>query len=93
VAKEGKLMLVSADGFRLAVVTLGYDETEGQALINANELKPIINALIDLTIGNGKIVMANPDDKGQAEPTEPEITEPVAEKPKGKRSREPVTAE
>jgi hypothetical protein len=31
VAKEGKLKLVSADGFRLAVVTLDYDEGEGQA--------------------------------------------------------------
>jgi DNA polymerase-3 subunit beta len=142
VAKEGKLYLVSADGFRLSVVTLDYDDGEGNALVNREELKGIANALrrakrvklafegedvktlildtelvrykwisddgsfpeyeklipsehtclthfdttealravnslkalsdgksypIDLTIGNGKIVMANPDDKGQAQ--------------------------
>jgi len=146
VAKEGKLTLVSADGFRLAVVSLDYDDGEGQALINRDELRGITNALrrakrarisfegedvtkpsslildtelirykwvsyggnfpewqkliptefntsahfdtveaikavnslkalsdnpkaypIDLTIGDGKIVMANPDDTGQAE--------------------------
>ncbi len=145
-AKDGKLRLVSADGFRLAVVTLDYDDGEAEALINANDLKGMANALkrarrarvsfepngsldgknlildtelirykwqgvngsypdygkliptefntfahfdtveaikatnslkalsekpkdypIDLTIGDGKIVMANPDDKGQAE--------------------------
>jgi len=145
VAKEDKLNLVSADGFRLAVVSLDYDDGEGQALINRDELRGIANALrrakrarvsfegedvtkpssliidtelirykwlsnggsypdwqklipnefntyahfdtveavkaisslkvladsksypIDLTIGDGKIVMANPDDKGQAD--------------------------
>ena len=147
VAKEGKLTLVSADGFRLAVISLDYDDGEGQALVNADDLKGIANALrrakrarvsfeaggdtiggysliidtelirytlsegsdgeypdyekliptsfntfahfdtveaikavnslkalsekpneypIDLTIGDGKIIMANPDDKGQA---------------------------
>ena len=144
-AKEGKLTLVSADGFRLAVVSLDYDDGEGQALISRDELRGIANALrrakrarvsfegedvtkpssliidtelirykwvsnggqypdyeklipkefntyahldtieavraisslkaladskaypIDLTIGNGKIVLANPDDKGQAD--------------------------
>ena len=145
-AKDGKLNLVSADGFRLAVVSLDYADGEGQALINRDELKGVVNALrrakrvrvsfeaggntiggysliidtelirykwqgvngdypdyqkliptefstfahfdtveaikatnslkaiadskaypIDLTIGDGKIVMANPDDKGQAE--------------------------
>jgi len=146
VAKEGKLTLVSADGFRLAVVTLDY-EGEGQALVNRDELRGIANALrrakrarvsfepsgesldgmalildtelirykwisyqgnfpdwqkliptefntvahfdtveatkavnslkalsdnpkaypIDLTIGDGKLVMANPDNTGQAE--------------------------
>jgi len=138
-AKDGKLALVSADGFRLAVVTLDYADGEGQALINRDELKGVSNALrkakrvrvsfednalivdtelirykwtslngnypdwrkliptefntfahfdtveaikavsslkaianakaypIDLTIGNGKLVMANPDDKGQAD--------------------------
>jgi len=44
VAKEGKLTLVSADGFRLAVVSLDYDG-EGQALINSDNLKGIANAL------------------------------------------------
>jgi DNA polymerase-3 subunit beta len=146
VAKEGKLTLVSADGFRLAVIALPFEgEGEGQALISRDDLKGIANALkrakrarvsfegedvtkpsslildtelirykwvssggqypewqkliptefntvahfdmveaikaiaslkvladskaypIDLTIGNGKLIMANPDDKGQAE--------------------------
>jgi len=146
IAKEGKLTIVSADGFRLAIVTLDYDDTEGQALISRDDLAGVVNALrkakrarvsfepsgesldgmslvidtelirykwasvngeypdwqkliptdfhtfasfdtveaikavnslkalanakaypIDLTIGDGKIVMANPDDKGQAE--------------------------
>ena len=144
-AKDSKLTLVSADGFRLAVVSLDYDG-EGQALINRDELRGIANALkrakrarvsfegedvtkpsslildtelirykwtsyggnfpewqklvptefntvahfdtleairavnslkalsdnpkaypIDLTIGEGKVVMANPDSTGQAE--------------------------
>jgi DNA polymerase-3 subunit beta len=143
--KDGKLTLVSADGFRLAVIGLDCDG-EGQALINRDGLKGVVNALkrakrarvsfeaggdtiggysliidtelvrykwvgaggdypdyekliptdfntyarfdtveaikatqslkalsdskaypIDLTIGDGKLVMANPDDKGQAE--------------------------
>jgi len=142
-AKDGKLTLVSADGFRLAVTSLDYDDGEGQALINRDELKGVANALkrakrarvsfegedvtkpssliidtelirykwvsvsgnypeyqkliptefntfasfdtieaikavnslkaladsraypIDLTIGDGKLVMANPDDKGR----------------------------
>ena len=146
VAKDGKLRLVSADGFRLAITSLDYDDGEGEALINRDELKGVANALkrarrarisfepngsldgknlildtelirykwqgvngsypdyekliptefntfahfdtveaikatntlkalsekpkdypIDLTIGNGMVVMANPDDKGQAE--------------------------
>jgi len=146
IAKDGKLTLVGADGFRLAIVTLPFDDGEGQALINRDELWGVANALrkakrarvsfeaggktldgmclvidtelirykwvsvsgnypdyekliptefntfahfdtveaikavnslkvlanakaypIDLTIGGGKIVMANPDDKGQAE--------------------------
>jgi len=145
-AKDGKLTLVSADGFRLAVVSLDYADGEGQALINRDELKGVANALrkakrvrvsfeqggeqltsksliidtelirykwvsldgsypdwqkliptefnclahfdtveaikavnslkvlanakaypIDLTIGNGKLVMANTEDKGQAD--------------------------
>jgi len=146
-AKEGKLTLVSADGFRLAVVSLDYDDGQGQALISRDDLKGIANALkrakrarvsfegedvtkpsslildtelirykwlssggnypewqkliptefntvahfdtveatkalnslkvladskaypIDLAIGNGKVVMANTEDKGQAEVT------------------------
>jgi len=145
-AKDGKLNLVSSDGFRLAIIDLDYADGDGQALINRDELKGVINAIkrakrvrvsfepsgesldgmsliidtelirykwqgvngeypitdkliptefntfahfdtveaikavnslkaladskaypIDLTIGDGKIVMANPDDKGQAE--------------------------
>jgi len=145
VAKDGKLTLVSADGFRLAKIALDCDG-EGQALINRDELRGIAQALkrakrarvsfeaggdtiggysliidtelirykwvsvngdypdyqkliptdfnttahfdtveairavnslkaisdskaypIDLTIGDGKLVMANPDDKGQAD--------------------------
>jgi DNA polymerase-3 subunit beta len=143
-AGDGKLTLVSADGFRLAVIALDYDG-EGQALINRDDLKGVVNALkkakrarvsfegedvtktatliidtelirykwasvdgsypdyekliptefnifahfdtveavkavnslkalsegksypIDLTIGDGMITMADPDDKGQAE--------------------------
>ncbi len=143
---EGKLTLVSADGFRLSVVKLDFDGDEGQVLINRDELRGVTSALrrayrvkvsfeksgesldgislvldtelirykwrgadgnfpdyeklipaefntfvsfdaneairavsslkilsdskaypIDLTIGNGKVVMSNPDDKGQAE--------------------------
>ena len=141
-AIEGKLYLVSADGFRLSVISLDYDDGEGEALVNREELKGISSALrrakrvrlsfegedlkslildtelvrykwisddgkfpeyekliplehncitsfdtteairavnslkalsesnsypIDLVIGNGRIVMANPDDKGNAE--------------------------
>jgi DNA polymerase-3 subunit beta len=144
-AKDGKLTLVSADGFRLAVVSLDYDDGEGQALVNRDELRGIANALkrakrarvsfegedvtkpsslildteliryrwtsyggdypewqkliptefstsahfdtveaikainslkvladskaypIDITVGDGKLVMANPDDRGQAD--------------------------
>jgi DNA polymerase-3 subunit beta len=43
-AKEGKLTMVSADGFRLAVVSLDYDG-EGEALINRDDLRGIANAL------------------------------------------------
>jgi len=143
---EGKLMLVSADGFRLAVVKLDFDGDEGEVLINRDELMGVASALsrayrvrmsfeksgesldgmslvldteliryewrsvdgnfpdyeqlipadfntfvsfdaneaikavnslkalsdskaypIDLSIGNGKVIMSNPDDKGLAE--------------------------
>ncbi|MFC1929508.1 hypothetical protein ACFLW6_01375 [Chloroflexota bacterium] len=43
-AKEGKLTMVSADGFRLAVVSLDYDG-EGEALINRDDLRGMTNAL------------------------------------------------
>ena len=43
--KEGKLMLVSSDGYRLAIVSLDYDEGEGQALISRDDLKGISSAL------------------------------------------------
>ncbi|MFO7996806.1 MAG: DNA polymerase III subunit beta, partial [Dehalococcoidia bacterium] len=46
VAGEGKLKLISADGFRLAEITLDFDEDiEGQALIPRDELKGIAGAL------------------------------------------------
>jgi len=143
---EGKLTMVSADGFRLAVVKLDFDGDEGQVLINRDELRGVTSALrrarrvrvsfeksgdsldgmsltldtelirykwrgadgnfpeyeklipadfntltsfdtnealkavsslkvlsdskaypIDLIIGNGRVIMSNPDDKGQAE--------------------------
>jgi len=38
VAKEGKLTLVSADGFRLAKISLDYDDGEGQGLLNTISL-------------------------------------------------------
>jgi hypothetical protein len=143
---DGKLTIVSADGFRLAVVKLNFDGEDGQVLINRDELQGVISALrrayrvrvsfekngesldgmslvldtelirykwrgadgnfpdyeklipaefntfvsfdaneaikavnslkvlsdskaypIDLTIGNGKLIMSSPDDKGLAE--------------------------
>jgi len=143
---DGKLTIVSADGFRLSVVKLDFDGEDGQVLINRDELKGVISALrrayrvrvsfeksgesldgmslvldtelirykwrsadgnfpeyekllpaefntfvsfdaneaikavnslkvlsdskaypIDLTIGNGKLTMSSPDDKGQTE--------------------------
>jgi len=45
VAKEGKLTMISADGFRLAVLSLPYEDGEGQALINRDDLRGIANAL------------------------------------------------
>jgi DNA polymerase III sliding clamp (beta) subunit (PCNA family) len=44
-AKDGKLTLVGADGFRLAVISLDYADGEGQALITRNELIGVVNAL------------------------------------------------
>jgi len=43
-ASEGKLSLISADGFRLAIVTLDCD-VEGQALIHRDDLRGIAGAL------------------------------------------------
>jgi len=43
--KEGKLALASADGYRLAIVTLDFGDGEGEALIPADELKGMISAL------------------------------------------------
>jgi DNA polymerase-3 subunit beta len=45
VAKEGKLALVSADGFRLTVISLDYDDGEGQALIVREDLWGVSSAL------------------------------------------------
>jgi len=45
VAKDGKLSLISADGFRLAVLRLDYDDGEGEALISRDDLKAVANAL------------------------------------------------
>jgi len=42
---EGKLTLVSADGFRLAMVKLDFDGDEGQVLINRDELRGVASAL------------------------------------------------
>ncbi|GAH24943.1 unnamed protein product, partial [marine sediment metagenome] len=44
VAKDGKLTLVGADGFRLALIALDCDG-EGQALINRDDLRGIVSAL------------------------------------------------
>ena len=44
-AKDGKLTIASTDGFRLAIVTLDYDEGEGEVLINRDELRGVANAL------------------------------------------------
>ncbi|MGQ9545948.1 MAG: DNA polymerase III subunit beta family protein [Dehalococcoidia bacterium] len=44
-AKEGKLSLVATDSFRLATVTLDYDDGEGEVLVHKDELKGIANAL------------------------------------------------
>ncbi len=153
--KDGKLTLVSADGYRLAVLKLDFDGDEGQALVSRDELKGVTAALrrarrvrlslekrkdsegmdlnldtelirygwrgcagnfpdyeklipadftarasfdtnealkavgslkvianvkayaIDLTIGNGKMVMANTDDKGEAEIPADTTGEPI----------------
>ena len=45
IAKDGKLTLVGADGFRLGIISLDYDDGEGQALISRDDLRGIVNAL------------------------------------------------
>ena len=42
---DGKLTLISSDGYRLAEVTLDFEDGEGEALIPANELKGLVSAL------------------------------------------------
>jgi len=44
-AGDGKLKLISADGFRLAVVSLDYADGEGQALVSRDSLRGVANAL------------------------------------------------
>ena len=44
-AKEGKLTIVAADGFRLSVVALDCDDLEGKALIGRDDLRGVISAL------------------------------------------------
>jgi len=52
-AKDGKLTLVSADGFRLAIVTLDYDDGEGQAFVNT------ISLTRSLLSANGKAILTS----------------------------------
>lgn len=42
-AKHGRLSLINADGFKLAVASLDYDDGEGQALISRDDLSSIVN--------------------------------------------------
>jgi DNA polymerase III sliding clamp (beta) subunit (PCNA family) len=43
--KEGKLTLTASDGFRLAEVTLDFEEGDGEALVEAIDLRGLIPAL------------------------------------------------
>ena len=43
--KEGKLTLVSADGFRMGIASLNLAEGDGEALIHRDDLKTLIPAL------------------------------------------------
>jgi DNA polymerase-3 subunit beta len=43
--KDGKLTMVSADGYRLAMVKLDFNGDDGQVLINRDELRGVISAL------------------------------------------------
>jgi DNA polymerase-3 subunit beta len=56
--KDGKLTLTSADGFRLAEVSLDFEDGEGEALITAKELWGLTTALrkakrVNLTFEDG----------------------------------------
>jgi len=42
---DGKLTLTATDGFRLAEVTLDFENGEGEALIPADDLKGLVSAL------------------------------------------------
>ena len=42
---DGKLTMVSADGYRLATMKLDFDGDEGQVLISRDELRGVISAL------------------------------------------------
>ena len=44
-AKDGKLTLVGTDGIKLSVVSLDFEDTEAEALIDRDDLKGIANAL------------------------------------------------
>jgi len=45
VIKDNMLTLVSADGFRLAVISLPFDGADGEVLVNSGDLKGIASAL------------------------------------------------
>jgi len=43
--KDRKLTLVASDGFRLAMLSLDFEDGEGEALVNASELAGLVPAL------------------------------------------------
>jgi len=43
--KEGKLTLTTSDGFRLAELSLDFEDGDGEALIEASELRALVSAL------------------------------------------------
>ena len=45
VQKEGKLTLAASDGFRLAELSLDFENGEGESLIPADDLKGLVSAL------------------------------------------------
>ena len=59
---DGKLTLISSDGYRLAEITLDFEDGEGEALIPANELKGLASALkkahrVKVSFENNSLVM------------------------------------